>query len=86
MISIPVSHTYTAHVRLNLGVIFYLLITSCRSKISTQNELMSVLGAGHVTPKSKADWFERNHGIALVAKQPDKATPLAENSNMPKLC
>ena len=47
---------------------------------------MSVLGAGHVTPKSKADWFERNHGIALVAKQPNRTTPLAENSNMPKLC
>ena len=39
---------------------------------------MSVLGAGHVTPKSKADWSARNHGIALVAKQPDKALPLAE--------
>ena len=86
MISIPVSNTYTAHVRLNRVEIFYLLPTCSLDEISPETAIMSVLGAGHVTPKSKADWFERNHGIALVAKQPNRTTPLAENSNMPKLC
>ena len=86
MISIPVSNTYTAHVRLNRVEIFYLLTTCWLDEIYPETDLMSVLGAGHVTPKSKADWFERNHGIALVAKQPNRTTPLAENSNMPKLC
>ena len=43
---------------------------------------MSVLGAGHVTPKSKADWSARNHGIAVVAKQPNRTLPLADDSNM----
>jgi hypothetical protein len=86
MISIPVSNTYTAHVRLNRVEIFYLLSTCSSDEIYPETGLMSVLGAGHVTPKSKADWFERNHGIDLVARQPNRTTPLAENSNMPKLC
>ena len=86
IISTPVSNTYTAHVRLNRVEIFYLLTMCSLDEIYPETDLMSVLGAGHVTPKSKADWFARNHGIALVAKQPNRTTPLAENSNMPKLC
>ena len=58
MISIPVSNTYTAHVRLNRAEIFYLLTMCSLDEIYPENWDNECFGGGARDPKVES-WLVR---------------------------